>query len=231
MDEMTNIRGAKEIINGRLVDDKGVHLDQSHFENILMKVAAGEEVSPEEAVSPSGETVKEDDFVIDDKGCHFDKDSLVSSLASLSSLPKMTVKSSGKQKKAESIDFGIYQPIWDELQKIPLSKDSYEADIKALAGAIKEASKEIKIRRIVANTQSIAKNAQNFYYSEGGMRTVFSILGNRFSMIVRGELSGSEAFYIQVNGDNVEGIVLKKEENGDFADVTKNFQVHIKREQ
>lgn len=224
-------RGKKEVVNGFEVDQMGAHINTSALENALTKIAAGEQVDVEGEKVTNGEVVEDEGFVVDEKGVHFDLSSLASSLASSGSMPPMQVKTAGKnKKKAEAIDFGVYQPIWEELKKIPFSKETYEDDIKMLANAIKEASRELKVRRIVANTQALAKNAQNFYYSDGGMRTVFSILGNRFSMAVKGELTGMEAFYIQVNGDSLDGIVLRKDEEGNYSDATKDFQVFIKRE-
>ncbi len=127
-----------------------------------------------------------------------------------------------------SIDLGMYQPIWDELQKIPFS-DDYKQEITLIAKAVKEASRDLKIKRIIANTKVLAKNAQKFYYSDSGIRVIFSILGNKFSMAAKGDFTGMEAFYIQVNGDSLDGVVLRKTENEDYKDVTSNYNIEIKR--
>jgi len=234
MADIPSTRGQKEIIDGKTVDMHGVHINDSFLEAALLKAGKGEAVSADEGVEDhditEGEVEKDDEFVIDKNGCHLDKDSLLSSISSFASVPQMKMSvSKGKATKAAKADFGIYNPILEELVKIPLSQETYEADMEILRGAIRTAAKELKVRRIVANTKAIAKNAQNFYQSEEGMRVVFSILGNKFSMAVKGELTGMEAFYIQVNGDSLEGIVLQKSPDGDFADATENFDIQIKK--
>jgi hypothetical protein len=235
---MTNIpstRGAKEVINGKTVDMQGVHISDSFLEAALLKAGEGEAITESEGDVEDyditdGETAKDEDFLIDKDGCHFDKDSLLSSISSFASVSKINTNvNKSKGNKAAKTDFGIYNPILEELVKIPISEETYETDMDILKSAIKTAAKELKIRRIIANTRSIAKNAQNFYYSEEGMRVVFSILGNKFSMAVKGDLTGMEAFYIQVNGDTLEGIVLQKSSNGNFSDATENFDIQINK--
>lgn len=235
MADIPSTRGQKEVIDGKTVDMHGVHINDSFLEAALLKAGKGEAVSDEGVEDhdiTEGEVEKDDEFVIDKNGCHLDKDSLLSTINSFASVPQMKMSASkwkGKAAKTAKADFGIYNPILEELVKIPLSEETYEADMEILRGAIRTAAKELKVRRIVANTKAIAKNAQNFYQSEEGMRVVFSILGNKFSMAVKGELTGMEAFYIQVNGDSLEGIVLQKSPNGDFADATENFDIQIKK--
>jgi hypothetical protein len=235
--QMTNIpstRGAKEIIDGKTVDMQGVHISDSFLEAALLKVGKGEATTSDEGVEDhditEGDVEKDDAFIIDKNGCHLDKDSLLSSIGALASIPQMKMTASkGKGAKSIKVDFGIYAPILEELVKIPISEETYETDMEILRGAIRTAARDLKIRRIVSNTKAIAKNAQNFYHSEEGMRVVFSILGNKFSMAVKGELTGMEAFYIQVNGDSLEGIVLQKSSSGDFSDATENFVIQIKK--
>lgn len=228
-------RGKKEIIDGKTVDIQGVHISDSLLEAALLKVGKGEALASDEGDVEDhdiieGDVEKDGQFLIDKNGCHLDKDSLLSSISSLASVSqaKMSI-SKGKTTKVAKADFGIYNPILEELVKIPISEETYETDMEILRGAIRTAAKELKVRRIVANTKAIAKNAQNFYQSEEGMRVVFSILGNKFSMAVKGELTGMEAFYIQVNGDSLEGIVLRKSSNGDFSDATESFDIQIKK--
>lgn len=234
MADIPSTRGHKEVIDGKTVDMHGVHINDSFLEAALLKAGKGEAVNSDNDVEDhditEGEVEKDGEFVIDKNGCHLDKDSLLSSISSFASVPQMKMSASkGKTTKAAKADFGIYNPILEELVKIPLSEETYETDMEILRGAIRTAAKELKVRRIVANTKAIAKNAQNFYQSEEGMRVVFSILGNKFSMAVKGELTGMEAFYIQVNGDSLEGIVLQKSPDGDFADATGNFDIQIKK--
>lgn len=233
MTDIPSTRGHKEIIDGKTVDTHGVHINNSLLEDALLKVGKGETVNDESAEDldiTEGEVEKDDDFIIDKNGCHLDKDSLLSNISSLVSTPQAKMSASkGKTTKTAKVDFGIYNPILEELVNIPLSEETYEADMEILKSAIRTAAKELKVRRIVANTKAIAKNAQNFYHSEEGMRVIFSILGNKFSMAVKGNLTGMEAFYIQVNGDSLEGIVLSKSSNGEYADVTENFNIQIKK--
>lgn len=233
MADIPIMRGKKETINGKVVDMKGVHIDDSFLEAALLRAGKGETLTNndsglEDQDITEGEVERDNEFVIDKNGCHLDKDSLLSSMSSF--VPQLKTSSNkGKVTKNAKADFGIYNPILEELVKIPISEDTYEADMEILRGAIRTAAKELKIRRIIANTKAIAKNAQNFYHSKEGMRVIFSILGNKFSMAIKGELTGMEAFYIQVNGDSLEGIVLQKSLNGDFSDATENFNIQIKK--
>jgi hypothetical protein len=240
MADIPSTRGQKEVIDGKTVDMHGVHINDNFLEAALLKAGKGESVSSDEDAEgvedvkdhdiTEGEVEKDNEFVIDKNGCHLDKDSLLSRITSFASVPQMKMSASkDKTAKTAKVDFGIYNPILEELVKIPLSEETYETDMETLRGAIRTAAKELKVRRIVANTKAIAKNAQNFYQSEEGMRVVFSILGNKFSMSVKGELTGMEAFYIQVNSDSLEGIVLQKSPNGDFADATESFDIQIKK--
>ena len=235
-----SLRGKKEIVNGHVIDQQGAHLNEKALEEMLVKAAKGElpKVSGEHAVTSGGEdgpATEGDTETIDGKliskaGVHLDKDSLLASLTSQMGLKpiKNAIKNSKSQSSREPIDLGMYQPIWEELQQIPFSENS-EQEIIMIAKAVKEAAMGIKVKKIIANTQSLAKNAQKFYYSDEGMRIVFSILGNRFSMAAKGDFTGSEAFYIQVNGDTLDGIVLRKEEDGNYSDVSEKYSIRIKQ--
>lgn len=236
-----SLRGQKEVVNGHVIDQQGAHLNEKALEEMLLKAARGElpKVSGgEHAVSASsddGPAVEGDSEFIDGKliskaGVHMDRDSLLASLTSQMGLKpiKNAIKNSKAQSSREPLDLGMYQPIWEELQQIPFSENS-EQEVLMIAKAVKEAAMGLKVKKIIANTQALAKNAQKFYYSDEGMRIVFSILGNRFSMAAKGDFTGSEAFYIQVNGDTLDGIVLRKEEDGNYKDVSESYSIKIKQ--
>ena len=163
----------KEIVDGFVVDKQGVHLDLEAVQKKVIQAADKE--SPSVASNnglgseslTEGESIVIDGEIIDKHGFHINDDFLSNISASI-------IISS-------SVDLGMYQPIWDELQKIPFS-DDYKNEINLIAKAVKEASRDLKVKRIIANTKVLAKNAQKFYYSDSGIRVVFSILGNKFSI-------------------------------------------------
>lgn len=240
-----DLRGKKEMINGKVIDQQGIHLDESFIEKTLIQASLGNsgqtggyETSEDDVVDLEGDFEEIDGNLVDKNGMHLNKDSLFESLSSSlsdgklskNSHPKKETNNKGKSDKiSANIDLGIYQPVLEELNKVPFSSD-FENEIKIFVNAVKEASKDLKIKKIVSNTKAIAKNAQKFYHSSDGMRVVFSILGNKFSMSANGEFMGNEAFFIQVNGDSLDGIVLRKDDNGDYADVTDSYKVAIKKE-
>jgi len=240
------LRGQKEIVNGHMIDQQGAHVNEKALEEMLLKAAKGEspKVSNESHSSSfsreDGPAIEGDSDIIDGKlisraGVHLDRDSLFATITSKMGLKssKNAINNSKTQSSRDPLDLGMYQPIWEELQKIPFSENS-EQEILIIAKAVKEAAKTVKeasmglkAKKIIANTQSLAKNAQKFYYSNEGMRIVFSILGNRFSMAAKGDFTGSEAFYIQVNGDTLDGIVLRKEDDGNYTDVSGSYSIKI----
>lgn len=222
----------KEIVDGFVVDKQGVHLDLEAVQKKVIQaadkespsIASNNELGSESLVE--GESAVIDGQLIDKHGFHINDDFLSNVSASIKINP---VKSSKTNKESSSlVDLGMYQPIWDELQKIPFS-DDYKNEINLIAKAVKEASRDLKVKRIIANTKVLAKNAQKFYYSDSGIRVVFSILGNKFSMAAKGDFTGMEAFYIQVNGDSLDGVILRKTEDEDYKDVTSNYNIEIKR--
>lgn len=233
-----NMRGEAEQVDGRIVDRQGVHLDEETIKNALLKGAAkAAGASVDESGEPDGpdiigDTELVEGQVMDKQGFHLDMGAVASSVASSVGMAPVK-KSSTKGKTANNsadLDLGLFQPIWEELQQIPFSEDNYRNEIAAITKAVKQAGNELKIQKIVANTKALAKNAQKFYQSDSGMRVVFSILGNKFSMSAKGSFTGGEAFYLQVNGDTVDGVVLRKDENGDFSDVTESYKVLVEKD-
>ncbi len=225
----------KEIVDGFVVDKQGVHLDLEAVQKKVIQAADKE--SPSVASNnglgseslTEGESIVIDGEIIDKHGFHINDDFLSNISASIKINPAKNSKVSKVNKESSSsVDLGMYQPIWDELQKIPFS-DDYKNEINLIAKAVKEASRDLKVKRIIANTKVLAKNAQKFYYSDSGIRVVFSILGNKFSMAAKGDFTGMEAFYIQVNGDSLDGVILRKTEDEDYKDVTNNYNIEIKR--
>jgi len=232
-EEMNN-RAKKEIVNGFVVDQSGFHLDNDKLEAaILSKVTSETSYSgdPDDSPDIEGDVEQVDGKIMDKNGFHLDKDDLLSSIASNMGLPspaKNLAKGKSSKKYAINTSSGILQPILEDLEQIVFS-ENYEDEISIIRKAIKEAAKDLKVRRIISNTKLIAKNAQKFYQSENGMRTIFSILGNKFSMSAIGDFTGNEAFYLQVNGDTLDGVVLRKNELGDFSDVTSDYNVEVKK--
>jgi len=216
----------QEQINGMTVDKQGFHLDLEKTKEAILSGASAS--SSEDGPAIVGEATEIDGLVIDKQGFHLDKDDLAANiLASMKQSPIKKLSTKGKSSKNAGIDLGVFQPIWEELQEIPFS-ENYE-EIGHIRNAIRQAAKDIKAKKIVANTQALVKNAQKFYHSDEGMRVIFSVLGTKFSMAAKGSFTGREAFYLQVNGDTLDGIVLRKDENGDFQDVTQSYSIQIKR--
>jgi len=230
-DNTHSLRGKKETIDGLVVDQQGVHLDLNAVHKKVQSAMEGDSIySENDGPDIQGETETIDGKILDKQGFHLDKDDLLSTIASSigKTQSNKTYNKGKSSQKSASIDLGMYQPVWEELQQIPFS-ENYQQEMGIIAKAVKEAAKGIKVKKIIANTQAIAKNAQKFYYTNEGMRVVFSILGNRFSMAAKGDFTGMEAFYIQVNGDSLDGIVLRKDETGDYKDVTESYKIDIKR--
>ncbi|MFM7852611.1 MAG: hypothetical protein ACKO96_12020, partial [Flammeovirgaceae bacterium] len=69
--------------------------------------------------------------------------------------------------------------------KIPFS-DNPDNEVQEIVKAIKEASMKFKIKKIISNTKSLAKNAEKFFYTKDSVRIVYSILGNKFSVSAKG---------------------------------------------
>lgn len=221
-DPVDNLLGNfKEEIDGHVIDKQGFHLDNSQIEAAILSQKTNN--AQGEVISTSGPKEEVDGHLVDKQGFHLDHESLFSNFASIID-PKGINKISNKQ---DNIDLGILQPIFEEIRSIPFS-DKYEEEINLIRKAIRTVGKDIKAKKIAANTVKLAKNAQKFYQSDNGMRIVFSVLGNKFSMLAEGEFTGEEAFYLQINGDNLEGIVLRKN-NEDFEDVTSEYSIAIKR--
>jgi hypothetical protein len=239
---MDELRGRKEIINGQEIDQSGLHLKESAIEELLLKAGLGEssssknseEVNSEEDLDLQGDVENVNGMLVDKNGFHLNKDSFLSTItSSIKSVSSANFakkpQNKGKQaQNAASFDLGMFQPVWEELSKIPFSENS-EEEMQPIVKAIREAGASLKVKKIIANTKLLAKNAEKFYYSDAGVRAVFSILGNKYSMGAVGEFTGKEAFYIQVNGDSLEGIVLLKDDSGDYSDITNKYKIEIKR--
>lgn len=223
-----------EYVDGQVLDNKGIHLDLNKVANSIVDAAVNGLPSSEDGVvsnNPSlykGEVEEVEGRLMDKSGFHLDASGFLADMASTLGSKGMK-KLANKNAKNKTADYGQLQPIWEELEQIPFT-DNYEEEIALVRQAIRQVGKDIKAKNIVANTKKLAKNAQNFYHSDSGMRVVFSILGHRFSMAAKGDFTGREAFYLQVNGDSLDGIVVRQDENGDFGDVTANYLIEIKRE-
>jgi len=209
---------------------QGVHLDLTKIEQKVISAANGEE-SVEDGPEVESDAIVEEGMLVDKHGVHLDKNNILASMSKNLGI-SFDNKSSFKGKVAKntgSIDVGLLQPIWDEIQNIPFSEQEFAEEISLLRTAIREVGKDIKAKKIAANTRKLAKNAQKFFQSDIGMRVVFSILGQKFSMFAEGEFSGDEAFYLQASGDSLEGIILKKDESDQLVDVTENFKINIQK--
>lgn len=227
------MRNQKEVINGRVVDNQGVHLDADSIENAILKAASGEFAGDRasEEMHYSGDSEEIDGSIVDKEGVHLDKDSLLANLLGGGKIMPQITSSRNKGKsvtKTANIDLGVYQPIWDELKNIPMS-DKMDEEIQILAKAVREAAMEFKAKRIIANTQKVVKNAEKLYYTSNTVRVVFSILGNKYSMSAKGSFTGREIFNLKVSGNDLEGQIFRADEEDEFADVTADFKIGIQR--
>lgn len=225
-----NLRGKQEVVKGKVIDQQGVHLDASALENNLLKVGSGQSVDfSDEQYSNNAEEI--DGKLIDEDGVHLSKDDLLASLMQ-GMAPQVKTSHNYKQKvdkkSTASIDFGIYQPVLDELSKIPFS-DNYEEEMRKIADAVKTAGMQFKVKKIIANTKTLSKNAQKFFYSDNNVRFVFSILNTKYSLAATGDFHGNEALHVQVDGDKLVGLVLRLFDNGDYSDVTSEYKLKIER--
>lgn len=228
-----HLRGKKEVVKGKVIDQQGVHLDATMLENNLLKVGSGQvaDVS-DDYVSTDAEEI--DGKMIDEDGVHLSKDDLLASLMRGMSPQtkiaqnKSAKKSSNEKKSSINMDFGIYQPVLDELSKIPFS-ENYQQEMKKIADAVKTAGMQFKVKKIIANTKSLSKNAQKFFYGENNVRFVFSILNTKYSLAAAGDFHGNEALHVQVDGDRLVGLVLRMHDDGDYTDVTEQYKIKIER--
>lgn len=228
-----SMRGQKEIVNGKTVDKQGVHLDESALEAALFRVASGGKASTSNSenvdvanIKLSANAQNIDGKLVDEDGIHLSKDDLLASLVPNMRFEK--VANSNKQ-TGTNTDFGVYQPIIEELQKIPFTENSAN-EVAEIAKLVKEAGMKLKIKKIITNTKAIAKNAEKFYYTNDSVRIVYSILGNKFSVQARGDFTGHEAVNLRVDGDSLAAEIYNIQDDGDISEVTKNYKIGIKKE-
>jgi hypothetical protein len=125
-DPNSRLRGHKEIIKGKVVDRQGVHIDENAIEDMLLKATQGQlpSISDEEDVILSKDAEKVNGKMVDEDGVHLSKDDLLASLLSNSkTMPSNPQPKKGNDvQKSANINVGMFQPIWDELQKFHFQK-------------------------------------------------------------------------------------------------------------
>ncbi len=228
--------------SGETISSQGIHMDPAQIEKILvnaaslksnpnLKSASSSLEKNDKPVYTKGETVNHDGFDVDNEGYHLDRSKIVEAL--IGPLDhKISVASTEKGKQSTNIEtnlnknYNINEKIFNELTKLGSINDK---EVEKICKAIRDVAKDAKAKKILLNTKKIAKNAEKFYQKDNGIKVVFSILQQKYAMNVDGDFTGKEAVYIQVNGNDLEGVVLEIEDDN-FKDVTKNYKVSIKKE-
>lgn len=133
------------------------------------------------------------------------------------------------QRQASSqLDMGDLTPVIADILSFPFSENR-TSEIKQIQSALKSEMTKICAKRVVANTQSNVKCAKQFYLGKSGsLRTEFSILGQKYSMLVEGSFQGDEILYPTVEGDEVVGLVMRETPSG-LDNATDNFKVTISK--
>jgi hypothetical protein len=224
-----NLRGHKELVKGKVVDKQGVHISADDLEAKLLKVGSGEKIEDATAHTLAADAEEIDGQMVDKDGVHMSKDEVFASLLNKFAPRKQASKNNIEKtvnKTSANIDLGMYQPVFEELSKIPFSAN-FEQEMKTIAEAVKTAGMQFKVKKIIANTKTLAKNAQKFYYSDDNVRFIFSILGKKYSMAAQGDFHGNEALHVSVDGDELQGTVLRIKNDGDYTDVTSNYKIKI----
>ena len=118
-------------------------------------------------------------------------------------------------------------PILYEINKYKFSSSNTQKDVEETALVIREALRKRMAQKIMRNTKDLCKYAGDFFQTENSIRGVFSILGNKYSMKASGEFTGEEHLYCSAQGNEIVGGVLMKNDNGDYIDVSKSFNIEI----
>lgn len=235
-DAFSRIRGQNEMVNGSLVDQQGVHVKLDALEHKLLKLGSGEklqETDDSDYVHADAQNI--DGNLIDKDGVHLTKDSVLDFLLAGGKNKKLAnniaTNSSQKVKQSSSKsvqDFGAYQPILEELLRIPLSDDTDE-DLNIILKSVKSAAMQIKVKRIIANTKNITKTASKFYYTDNNIRFVYAIDGKNYSVSASGNFDGDEAMFLKNAQNKVQPVVCKLDENGKKIDISKDFTFKVEK--
>lgn len=128
----------------------------------------------------------------------------------------------------QDADLGDLTPLIADILSFNFS-DNRQQEITALHSAVKSQLTKLSAKRVVANTQAKVKNAKQFYITESGsLRTEFSILGQKYSMLVKGAFTGNEILYPTVDGDIVVGVIMREGPNG-LENATHDFEITINK--
>lgn len=187
-------------------------------------VQRGESISPSSRSRPRLES-----GVLQPEDHHMDMDGIVSKV-NMSLTPQASSKSS-KVSLHSSVDNSDLSKIVSDLASFSFS-DNRKEEIKQIHEAMLKEMHNINIRRVVSNTRKNVKTAKNFYSAKlaksgrNAIKVEFSLLNNKYAMLVDGPFEGNEILHPSVEGDEVKGTVLRVSDDH-YENVTEDFKIHI----
>lgn len=120
-------------------------------------------------------------------------------------------------------------PILYEIGKYKFSSVNTQKEVEQVASMIKEVIYKKIVSKVVNNTKEICKYASNFYQSDNSIKGIFDILNNKYSMKAVGDFSGEEFLYCAAQGNEIVGLVLSKDTNGEYIDISDKFNIEINK--
>jgi len=161
---------------------------------------------------------------------HINFDHLVSDMgmAPTSPIPRQKVS------MTPYTDFGDLTPLITDIAGFKFSQNRQE-ELEILRHSIHAGLKKISanrqdgaIKRIVDNTRSLTKGAEKFYkIKDGGVRVEFSVLTNKYSMLAIGQFYGNESMAWAVDGNDINGYIMRRAADGSFVNVSGEFKIKI----
>lgn len=135
------------------------------------------------------------------------------------------IKSSSKNLK---IDAGPdLTPIFYEINRYKFSSVNMQKDVEETAALIRKTLQKRIASKILKNSKSVCSYVEEFFQYPEGMRGVYNILGNKYSMKATGEFSGEEFLYCAAQDNEIVGGVFMKNDQGKFVDISNKFQISI----
>ena len=204
------------------------------LEERLLRIGLGEPVAPQGSDEHSGGEGSFIDVAADSgtaEASHIDFESVFSKLASQNPgmLKKATKPPMTKIATARKppVDFGDLTPVIKDIATFKYSSNR-EKEIGAIRQAVQKEIQTIVSQRVVSNTKEVSANIHQFYrIKDGGMRVEFSLLNQKYSFAALGEFMGNEYLCWQVSGNDINGHVMRMDDEGEFYDASEDFKVQI----
>jgi len=163
-------------------------------------------------------------------GNHIDFSGFMGDIGENSSMQK----SASATYRQES-DLGDLSPIINSLKSFKFSSNRHN-EIDILREALQEGIYKINSERnkvitsyVMDNTKKISSGAQKFYLiKSGGVRCEFSVLNQKYSMTAMGKFQGNEVLCWTVDGNTVNGHVMRYDHNnGRYHGTDNQFETKI----